>query len=48
MFHQQFGDQAVELAHQFVARQADRSGKIDAAHHQWLHGAARLVDLAAR
>ena len=45
---QQLGDEALELAHQFLARQADRGGEIDAAHHQRLHGAARLVDLAAR
>ena len=48
MLDQQFGDQALELAHQFLARQADRGREVDAAHHQGLHGAARLVDLAAR
>ena len=48
LLDQHLGDQAFELAHQFLARQADRGREVDAAHHQRLHGAARLVDLAAR
>ena len=34
MLDQQFGDQALELAHQLLARQADRGREVDAAHHQ--------------